>query len=1267
MKALRFVICYEDDSCPQAANYICSIMCGASARMHVYNKHQFLIEDEAAASHHLWFMMIIGFLVSSSNLVTTTKRKDLVIPILCQTKVSVARVKMSFVLMLLASKVFNAAYSSLVLGWDKDSIKLKKAVFEFIEDVIMKTIDYHLFDVVVEFHSLGALDLGSQVEFHRWSITLEYMTMKMEGNSEGNSKRQRSTGKEDCFEAMFPRTYEKISWKRMMQKRSGSHLELVWCNANSKKCRRLFSITFFEQELSSASKTSSSAQNVAFVSQLSKSSTNKVFADEVIYSLFAKQSEDWDLLHEDLEQIDDVDIEEMDINWQIAMIAIRMECTAKGTHDGKKKRDSFYQHQEVGKQEKNQMGLLTMDDGIVNWGEHTAVEETNHALMAISSSNEANEIYEKDEKLKRYRRIGMKAVKEKEQLQKTLDTWKDSSKNLWRLINYDMSSNSKVGLGFEIQSNNEVLSYEEEMNFSVFKFSKEDSVGKPLYSRFAKTNDFKGVPHPLSGDYTPSPQEEIDESQEEIDDSLYVYGKKGPQKPEISVSDENSSEHSTCQSNDSEGSCAREAEVKRVLVPRSVQLNTGRTNINSVRPKVNAVSPKINAVSPKVNTVRPRQPIPHKTSNSLSPKRPQMNQINQRRDFSKSYSSVRRPFAKSTAQMAHSNAVMGSWGSAVKTSASYNWRNSRPNFNYNSGPTFIRTVNANGPQGRPKPAKAWLTRINWRILKKFKGDLLPLDVAKAHIWYLHKPPANAIASEIKMSKLGSSHARRTVTVQATTFMVLVDLPHGMKVIGTKWVYRNKRDERGVVYCGIKQDWWPKGTHRKKVLTMMRLFFVDVARIEANQIEVFMPHNLPPGFVDPDIPQRFYKVVTPKTSHLNAVKPFSDSDYGGSNLDRKSTTGGCQFLGQRLISWQCKKQTIVATSTTEAEYVAAANCCGQVLWVQNQLLDYGFNFMNTKIHIDNESTICIVKNPVYHSKTKHIEIRHHFIRDCYEKKLISVEKIHTDLNVADLHSMDEREEFQKHDAVAPSQPTSSSPLVPIPPNISSSHYNTYTYPASIPSPIPIPATQPEPFAHTFEEPSPVYQPFSPPHEQAQGQMAMDDLLHVVPKLISRIDSLETDLKQTKLTMGNAIVKLVKKVKKLEGLLKKRHMVVSDSEEEEPEAQGRKSQDDPLDSSVQGLVTPSTTQSICFREEQVEDIRDTREEKEAKGKKVVSSLDFQEEVDIGAEQTKTPKRLKDDEAKDAEPTRSQEKRKNIMQGNGLQKTLDEEESEDSDEVG
>ncbi|GKD26173.1 putative ribonuclease H-like domain-containing protein [Tanacetum coccineum] len=94
-----------------------------------------------------------------------------------------------------------------------------------------------------------------------------------------------------------------------------------------------------------------------------------------------------------------------------------------------------------------------------------------------------------------------------------------------------------------------------------------------------------------------------------------------------------------------------------------------------------------------------------------------------------------------------------------------------------------------------------------------------------------------------------------------------------------------------------------------------------------------------------------------------------------HLNRKSTTGGCQFLGNRLISWQCKKQTVVATSTTEAEYVAAGKL--------------------------SDSTICIIENPVQHSKTKHIEIRHHFIRDCNAKKLIQMAKIDTQLNVADL--------------------------------------------------------------------------------------------------------------------------------------------------------------------------------------------------------------------------------------------------------------------------
>ncbi|GKA17205.1 putative ribonuclease H-like domain-containing protein, partial [Tanacetum coccineum] len=123
---------------------------------------------------------------------------------------------------------------------------------------------------------------------------------------------------------------------------------------------------------------------------------------------------------------------------------------------------------------------------------------------------------------------------------------------------------------------------------------------------------------------------------------------------------------------------------------------------------------------------------------------------------------------------------------------------------------------------------------------------------------------------------------------------------------------------------------------------------------------------------------------PKDSPLDLIA-YSDSDYAGASIDRKSTARGCQFLGCRLISWQCKKQTIMANSTTKAEYIAASNYCGQVLWLQNQLLDYENNFMQTKIHIDNESTIRVIKNPVAHSKAKHIEIQFHFIRYSYEKR------------------------------------------------------------------------------------------------------------------------------------------------------------------------------------------------------------------------------------------------------------------------------------------
>ncbi|GJZ79349.1 putative ribonuclease H-like domain-containing protein [Tanacetum coccineum] len=150
-----------------------------------------------------------------------------------------------------------------------------------------------------------------------------------------------------------------------------------------------------------------------------------------------------------------------------------------------------------------------------------------------------------------------------------------------------------------------------------------------------------------------------------------------------------------------------------------------------------------------------------------------------------------------------------------------------------------------------------------------------------------------------------------------------------------------------------------------------------------------------AFLYGKIEEEVYVCHPPRTA---SATERCDGDFIRQGQESKQEV---QFLGSRLISWQCKKQTIVANSTTKAEYVAASSCCGQVLWIQNQMLDYGYNFMNTKIFVDNESTIRIIKNPVFHSKTKHIEIKHHFIRDSYKKRLIQVIKIHTDHNVADL--------------------------------------------------------------------------------------------------------------------------------------------------------------------------------------------------------------------------------------------------------------------------
>jgi hypothetical protein len=123
----------------------------------------------------------------------------------------------------------------------------------------------------------------------------------------------------------------------------------------------------------------------------------------------------------------------------------------------------------------------------------------------------------------------------------------------------------------------------------------------------------------------------------------------------------------------------------------------------------------------------------------------------------------------------------------------------------------------------------------------------------------------------------------------------------------------------------------------------------------------------------------FELWYPKGSTFDLIG-YSDADWARCKIDRKSTSGTCQFLGRSLVSWASKKQNSVALSTVGAEYIAAGHCCAQLLWMRQTLRDYGYKLSKVPLLCDNESAIRMADNPVEHSRTKHIDIRYHFLRD-----------------------------------------------------------------------------------------------------------------------------------------------------------------------------------------------------------------------------------------------------------------------------------------------
>ncbi|GJS92596.1 retrovirus-related pol polyprotein from transposon TNT 1-94, partial [Tanacetum coccineum] len=133
----------------------------------------------------------------------------------------------------------------------------------------------------------------------------------------------------------------------------------------------------------------------------------------------------------------------------------------------------------------------------------------------------------------------------------------------------------------------------------------------------------------------------------------------------------------------------------------------------------------------------------------------------------------------------------------------------------------------------------------------------------------------------------------------------------------------------------------------------------------------------------------------------ALTAYADADHAGCQDTHRSTSGSAQFLGDKLVSWSSKKQTSTSISSTEAEYIAMSGCCAQILWMRSQLSDYGFAYNRIPLYCDNKSAIALCCNNVQHSRSKHIDIRHHFIREQVEKGVVELYFVRTEYQLADI--------------------------------------------------------------------------------------------------------------------------------------------------------------------------------------------------------------------------------------------------------------------------
>ncbi|GJX57124.1 retrovirus-related pol polyprotein from transposon TNT 1-94 [Tanacetum coccineum] len=308
-----------------------------------------------------------------------------------------------------------------------------------------------------------------------------------------------------------------------------------------------------------------------------------------------------------------------------------------------------------------------------------------------------------------------------------------------------------------------------------------------------------------------------------------------------------------------------------------------------------------------------------------------------------------------------------------------------------------------------------------------------------------------VASQLAISYVAARHGLSRLATTPSSLVVARYLPppDSAMIIALKWIYKVKLDEYGDVLKN-KARLVAKGFCQEEGLDFEESF-APVARLEAIRIFIanaasknmtvyqmdvktaFLNGELkeevyvhqPEGFVDPERPHHVYRLKKALYGLKQAPRAWYDTlskfllaqgfskgvvdptlfirktDHAGCQDTRRSTSGSAQFLGDKLVSWSSKKQTSTSISSTEAEYIAMSGCCAQILWMRSQLSDYGFAYNRIPLYCDNKSAIALCCNNVQHSRSKHIDIRHHFIREQVEKGVVELYFMRTEYQLADI--------------------------------------------------------------------------------------------------------------------------------------------------------------------------------------------------------------------------------------------------------------------------